>query len=163
MSASALVEQKIRAFVGNKKSYLPRADEFMATLKKKSRFQYMKLLLINLVFCLGLATPLQAQDTLQDSLLVVIPAQFQTETGNPFLTWKEEPKTFEFILCDRWGEIVATTKENPHFILEDLLNTTKTELRTNSTYFIILKFTGADGKERRSQAQSLYFGFYCSG
>ncbi|MES2555499.1 MAG: hypothetical protein V4604_05070 [Bacteroidota bacterium] len=123
----------------------------------------MKQLLTNLVFCLGLATPLQAQDTLQDSVLVVIPTQFQSETNVPFLTWKEEPKTFEFMMFDRWGEMIATTKENPHFILEDLLNTTKTELKDNSTYFILLKFTGADGIERKSQTHSTYFGFYCSG
>lgn len=123
----------------------------------------MKLLLINLVFCLGLATPLQAQDTLQDSLVVQIPNQFYTETNLPFLIWKEEPKTFDFMLCDRWGEIIVSTNQNPHFILDDLLDKTNFKLNPNSTYVIILEFTGSDGKKRKSFTPALYLHFYCSG
>ena len=123
----------------------------------------MKLLLINLVFCLGLATPLQAQDTLQDSLVVQIPKQFETDTHEPFLIWKDEPKSFEFILCDRWGEIIVSTNQNPHFVLDDLLDEKGVKLKTSNTYMIILNFIGADGIKRKCQIPSFYAGFYCSG
>lgn len=136
---------------------------FRATPKRFSRLHYMKRLLTNLVCCLGLATPLQAQDTLQDSLEVYIPKQFETDRHEPFLIWKEEPKSFEFMLCDRWGEIIVSTKENPHFTLDDLLDEKGVELKMSSTYVIILHFIGADGMKRKCQTPSFYMGFYCSG
>lgn len=123
----------------------------------------MKLLLINLVCCLGLATPLQAQDTLQDSLVVQIPKQFYSDMNEAFLVWKEEPQSFEFMLFNRWGEIIVSTKENPHFILDDLLGVNKVELNSFSSYFIVLNFIGADGVKRKCQTPSFYMGFYCSG
>ncbi|HLP53878.1 MAG TPA: hypothetical protein VK151_02575 [Fluviicola sp.] len=121
------------------------------------------LLLINLVFCLGLTSPLQAQDTLRDSILVVIPGQFYTETHQPFFTWNDEPQSFDFVLCDRWGEIIVSAKENPHFIIDDLLEEKKIELKANSTYVIILEFIGSDGVQRKISKPGYYWGFYCSG
>lgn len=123
----------------------------------------MKQLLINLLFCLGLVAPLQAQDTLQDSLAVQIPKQFYSDMNEAFLIWKDEPKSFDFILCDRWGEIIVSTKENPHFMLDDLLDEKGVKLKDSNTYIIILDFIGADGVKRRCQTPSFYLGFYCSG
>lgn len=119
----------------------------------------MKQLLINLVCCLGLVLPLQAQD----SLTVLIPDQFYTDTHNPFLDWKEEPASFQFTMYDRWGNLIVSTDKNPHFILDDLLDKKKTKLSDLNTYFILLEFTGSDGTKRKSTRQSTYLGFYCSG
>jgi hypothetical protein len=94
----------------------------------------MKQLLINLVCCLGLVLSLRAQD----SLAVQIPKQFYSDMNEAFLIWKDEPKSFDFILCDRWGEIIVSTKENPHFMLDDLLDEKGVKLKDSNTYIIIL-------------------------
>jgi hypothetical protein len=96
------------------------------------------------------------------TVLLVQPAIFYLQTGQPFFSWVHRPDTFEFILFDRWGEPVARSVK-PDFKIDDAMLDNKPPLRISDTYIYVIRVT-FKGKPRKEYSGSLvYEGKYCSG
>lgn len=107
--------------------------------------------------------PAQQPVPLPDStVLLVQPTVFYLKTGQPFFSWVQQPDTLEFLLFDRWGELLARSVK-PDFKIDDALAANKPPLRMADTYIYVIRvtFKGKPRKEYRGSA--VFMGTYCSG
>lgn len=105
----------------------------------------------------------QPVNPLPDTTVFVIqPTTFQLASGEPFFRWIEKPDTFEFLMFDRWGEIVAKS-EKPDFKIDDALLDNKPPLRISDTYLYIVRLSFKGKPEQVYRVHVVYTGKYCSG
>lgn len=85
---------------------------------------------------------------------------FFRDTHQAFYVWDTMSQDFEFLLFDRWGNLIAQTKD-PDFIIDDIVKDIK-KLKLG-TYLAKVSFTSTKGIKHSFYRHYYYMGFDCSG
>lgn len=119
-------------------------------------------LFLVLLLCAAARAQQPANPLPDTSVFAVQPNTFQLASGEPFFRWIDTPDTFEFLMFDRWGEIVAKSGK-PDFKIDDALLDNKPPLRISDTYLYIVRLSFKGKPEQVYRVHVVYTGKYCSG
>ncbi|HLP13628.1 MAG TPA: hypothetical protein VK177_16975 [Flavobacteriales bacterium] len=117
------------------------------------------ILLFVLCFC-GKSQVIPSYEGYDSSMHVYIRPYFYTGTHKPFIQFPINADSVHFYMFDRWGEIIARSK-NKDAIIEDalLINGKKLKEDTYIVKYLVFK----EGEKKELLIHTLYFGAYCPG